>query len=175
MFNKRGALELSINTIVVIVIGVTILVLGLAFVNKLFGGIDDLGGDTIDKAKDELRSIGGSSDSLLTISPRKINVEQGKTEVVDVIIANLKQNSYLNTFANIENNYKGDIDCIFAESNSEKSKSYDIPSGSEVKISLLVDVNGNSKLGTKSCTINVSGEGITDPDKEDSLFIEVIK
>ena len=33
---KKGALELSVNTIVVIVIGVTLLILGLVFVRNIF-------------------------------------------------------------------------------------------------------------------------------------------
>ena len=34
--NKRGAIELSITTIIIIVIGVALLVLGLTFVSKIF-------------------------------------------------------------------------------------------------------------------------------------------
>ena len=46
---KRGALELSVNTIIVIVIGVTILMVGLAFIgnirDKLFQASDDVFGN----------------------------------------------------------------------------------------------------------------------------------
>ena len=40
--NKKGALELSMNTIIIIVIGVVLLSLGLIFVRGLFGQVESL-------------------------------------------------------------------------------------------------------------------------------------
>ena len=41
MFNKRGSLELSVNAIVVIILAITLLGLGLAFMKNLFSSTTD--------------------------------------------------------------------------------------------------------------------------------------
>ena len=51
--NKKAALELSMNTIVIIVIGVVLLAGGLIFINKIF----DLGFDIIDITSQELDKV----------------------------------------------------------------------------------------------------------------------
>ena len=55
--NKKGALELSINTIVVIVIGVTLLILGLVFVRGIFEKVQKISDTAFDKASELLGGL----------------------------------------------------------------------------------------------------------------------
>jgi len=55
--NKEGALELSIGTIVVIVIGMSMLILGLVLVRTIFTGSTDAIGQLNDKVMEEIAGL----------------------------------------------------------------------------------------------------------------------
>lgn len=80
---KKGALELSISTIVVVVIGVTLLTLGLVFVKGIFGKLNSLSGDIFDKAGTELGSI--TIESKFSV-PSNVEVEQGDQSSFKVVV-----------------------------------------------------------------------------------------
>jgi len=77
-FNKKGALELSIGTIVVLVLAMAMLIMGLILVQNIFKG----GTDAIDKINDNvLKGIDdmyADSDAKIVIYPttRKLTLEQ---------------------------------------------------------------------------------------------------
>ena len=48
--DKKGAIELSMTTIIVVVIGITMLTLGLAWIKDTFSNIDELGQGAFDSA-----------------------------------------------------------------------------------------------------------------------------
>ncbi|MEK6835962.1 MAG: hypothetical protein AABX55_02980 [Nanoarchaeota archaeon] len=81
---KKGALELSVNTIVVIVIGVTLLTLGLLFVRGLFGKITDLSGDIFDTAEASIGDIGHTGTYN---SPTSITIEQGRKKTFNIFVS----------------------------------------------------------------------------------------
>ena len=54
---KKGALELSVNTIIIIVIGVTLLTLGLLFVRNIFTQTTDLSQTAFENANRELDAL----------------------------------------------------------------------------------------------------------------------
>ena len=58
---KKAALELSIGTVVVIVIGITMLILGIVFVRNVMCGALGLTGDLNDKVKGEINKLFGST------------------------------------------------------------------------------------------------------------------
>lgn len=82
---RRGAIEFSITTIIVVVLGVVIIGLGLGFVSGLFS---DLGGIT----KGINENVQGKIDDLgggVTFSlPQKISVKEGESTVVYAKIGN---------------------------------------------------------------------------------------
>jgi len=162
---KRGALELSVNTIIIVVLGVTILIVGLAFIDtikeKLLGTSDKVFGEIEGKFEEF------NAQQLLTL-------KTGSTEQIKVIIANIDDNDYGSVIAATES-LTADVKCFFAATNSLKSRSYDIPSGKQVSIDLRVQALGNAKLGDKTCNVVISGSGISEPDTEASLAIDVVK
>jgi len=167
---KRGALELSITTIIVIVIGITLLSLGLIFVRSIFSNIRGLSKGAFEKANAEIGKL-SEADSFLTISPPKIEVEQNGARDVKVVIANFEEIS-LTVKAKVTSSDKN-IECVFADTMASSSEEYTIGSGKEAKLSLIIDEKGGT-LGVKSCTVEVAGGPIGEPNK-DSLILTVIK
>ena len=74
MYNKKGALELSINTIVIVVIGITILSLGLIFVKNMFGSLEKTQKGVFEGAEKEIGKIGGEEGKGLLVAPSQIEI-----------------------------------------------------------------------------------------------------
>lgn len=82
---KRGALELSVNTIVIIVIGVALLSLGLVFIKNMFGGMDKISDDIFGTANTEISKL--HTGARLTV-PTKVDVKQGSVVNIKAFVGN---------------------------------------------------------------------------------------
>ena len=85
---KRGALELSMNTIVIIVIGVTLLTLGLRWIYGLFGGLEERTGEIDEQLKKQISSLFEGGDESLIVRPNSVTVQQGKNKDIVFSIRN---------------------------------------------------------------------------------------
>src|SRR3989338_5422064 len=91
MKSKKGAIELSMTTIIVIVLGVTLLILGLVFVRGIF---DKLGGLTEKSfliADKELQDRIGASDRIY-VPGVDFELEPGASTTITIGIQNLATN-----------------------------------------------------------------------------------
>ena len=174
MVNKKGALELSINTIIIIVIGVTLLTLGLLFVRGIFGKMDKISENTFNNANDLLGGLENVK-SLLTVSPTQIEIEQGKDDVAKVIIANFNTDGTdLNVGIKVTpRSSDKNLKCyVIGETNAEPSQelgSFKISSGNQKNIALIVqDLNG--AIRNTACTVSITGA----PEGEDNSETVVI-
>src|SRR3989338_2434457 len=77
--NKKASLEMSIKTIVVIVLAMTLLGLGLGFVRNMFGNINRLSEGTFNQIEDQLQKALTDGNQKLAFSQSKMAVERGKT------------------------------------------------------------------------------------------------
>ncbi len=84
--SKKGAMELSMNTIVVVVIGITLLVLGLVFVRGIFTRLGGLGGSAFQKAEQELQQI-QSGETKINF-PQNVEVDKGGSAVEEIRVCN---------------------------------------------------------------------------------------
>ncbi len=91
MEGKRGAVELSITTIVVVVIGVTLLVLGLTFVYNIFGDIGEQQKKLGEFTDEQIRDIFSESDQSLNIPTTDFTVKIGEIFNLDMVIKNNEQ------------------------------------------------------------------------------------
>ena len=73
---KKGAIELSMSTIIVVIIGVVLLILGLTFVRGIFSKTDVLTGNAFDEAETAMKNIGTPTEEL-TVAPLKTSMSQG--------------------------------------------------------------------------------------------------
>jgi len=66
---KKGVLGLSMQTIIIMVIGVTLLILGLVFVTNMFRHLDRIADVTFDKAHEQLKNLYDESDVAVSTLP----------------------------------------------------------------------------------------------------------
>ena len=83
MMDKKGAIEFSMTTIMVIIIGVAVLALGIAWVRGAFTNISDITEDAFESAKEQLRAE-LTSQSPMGISPSTISLKPGESTTIAV-------------------------------------------------------------------------------------------
>lgn len=162
MKNKKGAIELSMTTIIVIVIGVTLLILGLAFVRNTFGNISKISKDTFAKASSMLVDL-ENINQLLTITPSLIELESKKDDVAKVVVLN-QQEEDIEVKLTVTPAQEG-IECIFGDTFKTTSEVYKVSSGKTNSVDLFIkDKLGNLRM--TACNVEVTGTGI--PSGEDT-------
>jgi len=170
MNNKKGAIEMSMTTIIIVVIGITLLSLGLVWVKTIF---DNLGDSTVDAFDQVDAAIGelGTINSPLTINPDKIRVEQKGAKSVDVIVANFESEDLVFTAVAEVVGDNEQIKCLFVDTREGESKEYTLESGQQAKLSLIAD-DKSSALGFDNFC-NVQIEGLSG-DNIETLQIEIV-
>ena len=186
MKDKRGAIELSITTIVVVVIGITILTLALIWVGGIF---DKLGGTTqgaFEKVDTEIEAIlGGSTGDFISLSPSQITLKKGKTARAKIILANIDQDQLdrslkatrLGQPINIRDGSRtNEINCVFGDTGTTPSSDYLLSSGFQAEITILVIEKG-AGLGTYLCNFEVTSSPLFTEnfDTQITLQIDVVK
>ena len=167
---KRGAIELSMSTIIVIIIGITLLSLGLIWVRETFSKITKTSESAFEQTDAVIEELYIDVDKLLNVRPGSIDIKQNGDGNVNVIIANLG-NEEIDVHAEVESmNEK--IECLFADTINTSTKQYKIESGEQVSIKLIVSEMGGN-LGIKVCNLVIPE--VTTGDNQDSLMINVKK
>jgi len=88
MENKKGALELSINAIVIIVIAITVLGLSLVFVRQMFAQTTETTFSVM-KGTDLTKLVNPPSrDNPLTVTPASLEIRNTKEKIVGVAFIN---------------------------------------------------------------------------------------
>lgn len=88
--NKKGALELSINAVVILILAITMLGLGLAFIKGLFGG-------TVEKLRGIEKQLSEEERKELLESPNKITFKEtaievkGRAKDINIGVRNINQ------------------------------------------------------------------------------------
>ncbi|MEK6907190.1 MAG: hypothetical protein AABW45_01565, partial [Nanoarchaeota archaeon] len=139
--NKKGALELSINTIVVIVIGVTLLTLGLVFVRGIITKTTDLSDKAFQDANEQLDSLSGSVNEFLTVAPEVVRAKAGDINGFGVLIKNIEETSYSGVVAKVttsQNALDKGVKCEFLDGSSSKNLKSPLTPGSEERFNIRV-------------------------------------
>lgn len=170
MKTKKGAIELSMTTIIVIVMGVTLLILGITFVRTIFEKIGGISAETFKKAETLLGQLEDVNE-FLTISPSLSEVEAKGDDVVKVIIMNFEEGD-IKIKAKVSSLDEG-IKCAFGDTLKDTSEEYPIGSGKTKSISLFIkDTKGN--LRTTACNVEIIGAPSGEDNKE-TLAVKVVK
>ena len=150
--NKKAALELSMNTIIIIVIGVVLLSLGLIFVRGIFGNVEDLSKSAFEDANNALNQI-ATHDQKLTV-PSQIIVKQGEsaTSTAWVVNEEASQQSFTLAVSSGSGNDQGSkIRIIIPQSTAS------VDTGGEVGFALGIEVSKNVPKGLYAYNINING------------------
>ena len=97
---KRAAIELSMSTVVIVVLAMSMLILGVVLVKNIFSGTTSVVDMTNDQMEDQISQLFGE-DSKLVVYPsaRQITVEMGETDGFGIGIKNLVGGSSGGTFS----------------------------------------------------------------------------
>jgi hypothetical protein len=97
--NKKAAMEMSIGTIVTIVLLMSVLVLGLVLITNIFSGATTSVKTIDDKVKSEINNIFQDETATLAISPsdKKMKIAQG-TQAEGFVFAVNNKNTEATTF-----------------------------------------------------------------------------
>ncbi|MEK6922696.1 MAG: hypothetical protein AABX08_02755 [Nanoarchaeota archaeon] len=87
--SKRGAIELSITTIVVVVIGITLLTLGLTFVYNIFQDIGEQQKQITAFSDEKIREIFEGSEDYINIPATRIKIKIGESQTTDILVKNV--------------------------------------------------------------------------------------
>jgi len=169
MKSKKGALELSMNTIVIIVIGVVILSLGLMFVRGMFSQLTAQTDIIFGESENALNEL-ASHDDKLTVQSR-VTVKQGEQQIFKIWAVNMDNTPGLftvNVVPSGDNTFTPDhIKVEFA--NPEQN----LETGQEVGFVTAVKSSKIAPLQSGGYTVKVYKSGVLYA--SGGFFVEVVK
>ena len=87
--SKRGAVELSMTTIIIVVIGVTILTLGLRWIYSIFGGLDVQQKELERLTQDQITELFAGNDEAISVATSIISdIKRGDKYNLHVVVRN---------------------------------------------------------------------------------------
>jgi len=170
MKQKKAAMEMSVGTIVVIVLAVTMLILGLVLIKSIFSSGQNIVQMTDEQLKEEINKL-FSEDYKLAIYPstRRIDIKQDELNGVGVIIKNLlpgsagdKKFSYVVKVSDLDIKEKCGISEEEAESwitTGREEENIPITSGDSSAQKVLFNIPAGSPLCTIRYRVNVEADG----------------
>lgn len=164
------------TTIIVIVIGVTLLSLGLVWIRSTFSQVEQLTQGAFEQGETQISEIFAGSNEPVALSPSETKLKQGKTTTATLTINNLGD-SDAEVYAEVVAKAFGgeeakDLACGFSDTLTSKTNEYTLESGEGATLKILVEDSG-ANLGTYACVITVSG--LPDGEETISLIITVEK
>lgn len=157
---KRGAVELSMTTIIVIVIGIILLSLALVWVRGVFEELGILTSESFETSRGAIDDIYEGTKDPLVISPDIVSIEQGETKEVDIYVNNLGTSTITpqGTVEVVPADKASDIDCVFIDTFTTTTRTdYTLTSGKRLGLRLRIQASDNAVLGSGACSILVSG------------------
>jgi hypothetical protein len=168
--NKEGAMEMSVGTIVTIVLLVTVLILGVVLIKNIFSSAKSVVDLTDQQLRNEVNKL-FSEGSKISIYPstRLVEIRQESTDGVGVGIKNLltgasgeKTFSYIVLVSDSDIEGKCGIDAGTAEDwivTGKSEENIPIPSGDFSSQKVLFEIPTGSPLCTIRFRINVEADG----------------
>lgn len=176
--SKKGAVELSMTTIIVIVIGVALLSLGLVWIRGTFKKVTGLTEGAFERGEAEIGEIFGESDDPVALIPRNTEVAQGGTGEVDVLINNFGEEDATSISLSVESkpsSNKNKVTCAFADTFELTSSGHSLKSGEGLKMPLYIEDKGSPVGFRASCTVKAETGADLGGQKSAIVTIKVVK
>ena len=171
---KKGAIELSMTTVIVIILGVTLLSLGLFFIRGIFTKTTGLTEGAFEEAEASIGKL-GNIESELTLTSKSVNLKQGQSKGIGIVMANLgdKEARFkVQTSLPPKTAQTAKFTCNVQETESTSSDEVPIKSGEKKPLHILIIDQAKSNLGTYVCKVSLFKDGKLDLD--DSVIINVV-
>ncbi len=167
---KKGALELSMSTIIIIVIGVVLLSLALFFVRSLFSQITEIKDDVFTRAKVDIENIGRSGKFSVSDIVR---VGQGSTTTFPIYVEHDGSAGAGSRQFTIQLTPNGDFERV-VKAKIVSPTTVTLQEGQEAKFLAQVVAVGNAPITTEaSYQIMVTCDGCQDSYASGGVVIEV--
>ncbi len=177
--DKKGAMEMSIGTIVIIVLSMSMLILGMVLVKNIFGGATDIVDSSTQQISSEIAKIYGD-DKRLVIYPSVdiFDVKAGDTSAFAIRIKNLLENtaadsvvfSYSITLDDFEECGLSEGE-IFSWMKGESGQGLGISSAGEHLEKILLEIPEGAPLC--SFKVRVAVEQNNQPYANEQMFIRI--
>ena len=174
--NKKAAVELSMTTIIIIVIGITILSLGLVWIRSVFTDVGEITSGAFEQGETQIAEIFGATSAPVALSPSETTISQEDTTTATLAINNIGSTEISGVYAEVEAKAFGgeaaeNLQCAFSDTLSKKTNTYSLNSGHGISgLKVLVEDQG-SDLGTYACVITVYN--LPDGTETTSLIITI--
>lgn len=166
---KRGAIELSMTTIIVIVIGVTLLSLGLVFVRNIFKQTQGITDDVFNNAKEEINL--DKRDPKLT-APAEVHIGRGETKSMKMYLTNDGTTGSTKFTISIDQETDtGVLQVKMFGTPIGQTKTLDIPEGEEREIRAAIVVSNQASIGS-SYNYNVL---VNNGDYDEKGFVVIVE
>jgi len=156
--SKKGALELSINAIVVLILAITMLSLGLAFMKGLFkkttGQLEQVGEDIKNQMIEQLRT----SSAKLTLNQEDITLKKGETREIYFGIKNVETGGGAKSYdieAGCEEPLSGSA--LPDGALNTFSKSRELGEGEIDVQKMIINIPSSAERTTHSCNLKLEG------------------
>jgi len=179
---KKGAIELSIGTIVIIVLAMSMLILGMVLVKNIFGGATSIVDLNNDQISAKIRDLYGNDKKLVIYPSTDIfEVKSGETSAFAIRVQNLLTGSNAGDVRfsyTIEPEDQDLRDCglSLVDFNiwmkGETGQINEIPIGEEVVEKILLDIPDGTVLCKFKIRVDVKYDGQTTYAKE-QMFIQI--
>ena len=171
MMNKSGAIEMSIGTIVTIVLSMSMLILGMVLVKNIFSSSEDMTDMTVNQMKGEISGMFGENARLVTLPDTgEIDVDIGGKNSFGIGIRNLLKG------AQVENmfEYKVVVDdsrimekCGVNEARAESwitigdQGSLPVAPGEFEVVKVIIEIPDGTSICTFRYRIDVTANGVS--------------
>jgi len=91
---KKGAIEMSMQTIIVVVIGITLLTLGLNFVYTTFKDIEKTQRGVTEQTESQLKELFGDVEDPLTLMQQSLTMKKSDSADVNLMLKNIGEQEY---------------------------------------------------------------------------------
>ncbi|MBU2638945.1 MAG: hypothetical protein KJ955_08270 [Nanoarchaeota archaeon] len=160
---KKGAIEMSMTTIIIVVIGVTLLVLGIRFVVSTMSGITEQQEGIQAMSEQKLAEMFGQSEKALSLPKAKLEIDQGDTGSVTVYVRNPSSETLtLKYKVNLDSSPSGmdrAVDWVTWTKSGRPTAS-----GKGYEDTLSIDVPNTAKVGNYRFTMEIDCTGISNED-----------
>jgi len=184
--NKKAAIELSANFIIIIIISIVILGAGFVLVKKLIGGAADQLRDVDNQMQDRLQLMMTNNNERIAIYPTSFELARGKSQLVAIGIMNDGETANFKTDGsnvkpfNIDGTpFTGTTSCPLNKCISfitnDGTIAFSIPSKDKVFKNALVKVDKSAPNGEYVITVNVVNTATATPAYAVSKIYVIVK
>jgi hypothetical protein len=164
--NKRGAMEMSIGTIVTVVLSMTLLIGGIVLIRSILNSSNDVVDLTDSQVKNQINQLFGDNSKLVMYpDSREINIDVGEDGAFAFGIQNLLRGSGQNTDFTYEVSVSDSGNCGLATSDLDewiilgKSGSAQIAQGGTYSVKTKLAISEMAPLCTFRVQVIVNNNG----------------